>query len=341
MTDNTNTQIENNDITNPDHDISVINDVNIKENNVTSNDYDNISNNNMTENGMSIKKFKKRKKVNIDTSANDKTNNNIQEENEINKDINDVTNRKLLDKSIDENIELKSISNSNNKKPSTFLDKLNEQKKEKEKNNDKLKKIVKTANKDSKNLMVNMDTSCLVFVVMGTLKINGFPKHMWIMIIDTNFEDITFFEPTSRKMYKLKKRVEYPILLEKYLKEKYITENEILKDLKFMEMKDKPIKSDEKPLEQHKNKKNKLTKIIDENEELHKEFNIEQPFDLLINMEMNQHYTNLKNKTAFGTSNSNAQLTTQSNNKLKTSQNNGLDEQLHKVLNLKKKNKKM
>lgn len=56
---------------------------------------------------------------------------------------------------------------------------------------------------------INFDTSILVFICMGTLKMQGYPKHMWIMTIDTKFEDITFWDPFNKKSYKLKKEFNF------------------------------------------------------------------------------------------------------------------------------------
>lgn len=300
---------------------------------------DNVSNNSKVLNKNN------KEETNIDQSSLSKT--------KRDESILNVTDRRLLDKSINQfvdqndmlikenNAKINDISINPNKE-FTLLDQIKKQREEKEKLDlERKEKLNKALKKDTKNDLTNFDSSCLVFVCMGTLKIPGNPKHMWVMTIDHNFNDITFWEPTNRKSYKLKKRIEHPIILEKYFKNKYNREEEIAKDIKFLETKDKPLKKQEKKASP-KNQKNKLTKVIDETEEVHKDIIQENPYDMLISMDRNENYMNLKNKTSYNQrSNSQNELVTSETTNLINNNENYLDEQLHKILNLQKKNRKL
>ena len=56
---------------------------------------------------------------------------------------------------------------------------------------------------------------------MGTLKqesvANEMKRHMWIMVIDKNFRDITFMDPLLLKTYVLKDRIKNAGIMEWFL----------------------------------------------------------------------------------------------------------------------------
>ncbi len=83
-------------------------------------------------------------------------------------------------------------------------------------------------------MLILIIKSDLVFVCWGTLKgdiSSSNTKHFWIMTIENNFEDITFWEPMSSKKYVMKNRVRYPKILKKYMKGDFSKEKEIIKEL--------------------------------------------------------------------------------------------------------------
>ncbi len=59
---------------------------------------------------------------------------------------------------------------------------------------------------------------------MGTLKqtdvTSELQKHMWIMKIDSNFEDVTFYDPFIMKIYILKGRMRNKGIMEWYFNNK-------------------------------------------------------------------------------------------------------------------------
>ena len=224
--------------------------------------------------------------------------------NEANNLINDNKHQSTKNENIGSNNPKKVENQKNEEKikmenPETFMDKL---KKKFDKSQQDIIQLKEKLNMMAKkNLMTDktiLDTSILVFVCMGTLKTPGFPKHMWIMTIDINFEDISFWEPTNKKMYKLKKRIEYPIILEKYFKNKYTKEQQILNDIKYMSKKGKGTIQIQ-TREQTKPKNNKFNKLIDENEDITKEFEQELPLEMLNQMDNTEKYINIQNKTSY------------------------------------------
>ncbi len=63
-----------------------------------------------------------------------------------------------------------------------------------------------------------------IFVCMGTLKQDDvaveMKKHMWIMKIDGNLEDITFYDPLLMKTFFLKGRIRNKGIMEWYFNNK-------------------------------------------------------------------------------------------------------------------------
>lgn len=71
-------------------------------------------------------------------------------------------------------------------------------------------------NSTKKNIDENLPYENRVFVCYGKLK-NLRNPHTWIMTIDDNYKDITFWDPRFSAKYELKGRIENPKRLKRFL----------------------------------------------------------------------------------------------------------------------------
>lgn len=77
----------------------------------------------------------------------------------------------------------------------------------------------------------SFDSEDLVFVCMGTLKVNSGKErfHFWVMAFSEDLKDVSFYEPMTCKIYRLKNRVKYPEVLWLYLRGGFMDVNEVNK----------------------------------------------------------------------------------------------------------------
>ena len=127
----------------------------------------------------------------------------------------------------------------------------------------------------------SFDSEDLVFVCMGTLKVNNGKErfHFWVMAFSSDLKDVNFYEPLTCKIYRLKNRIKYPEMLWLYLRGGFMNVNEINKVIDGYEKEFKEEKETQEEIEIGMNVNTDMNKGNEEKMEMFQNINTEGAID--------------------------------------------------------------
>ena len=135
---------------------------------------------------------------------------------------------------------------------------------------------------------------------VGSLKGGGLGnrKHMWVMRIETNLQDITFFDPMINESFFLKGRIKNSEILRKYFTGDISSKSDIENYLKNIDQSIE-IKNENINPKKNKNQVNRNARILNQEMDIEKNLIIQDASDIIKDMELIDTYINIKQGTKY------------------------------------------